>query len=96
MIRRFCKSAPKCEKCDSPEHDTKDCDNKTLDDFSPNKPEEVDDNSSETADDSPIEIEVRKVTSGPLVSSEYSGDGTTLVINTQHPNYEELRKLMDL
>ena len=46
--------------------------------------------------DSPIEIEVRKVTSGPLVSSEDSGDGTTLVINTQHPNYEELRKLMVL
>ncbi|SVC49361.1 uncharacterized protein METZ01_LOCUS302215, partial [marine metagenome] len=96
MTRQYCREAPECEKCGSTLHDTKNCKNLSLDDFPGDGSENGDDDSSDDVGGSTTEIGVRKVSSGPLVSSEDSEDGTTLVINTDHPNYEELRKLLGL
>jgi len=96
LTRQYCREAPKCEKCGSTLHDTKNCKNLSLDDFPGDGSENGDDDSSDDVGGSTTEIGMRKVSSGPLVSSEDSEDGTTLVINTDHPNYEGLRKLLGL
>ncbi len=95
LTRQFCRLSPKCERCGSTLHDTEDCEDLSLDDFAPvDGPENGDVTPAEEGDDSKISI--RKTKSGPLVSSEDSEDGTTLVINAEHPYYEALRALLGL
>lgn len=95
LTREFCRLAPTCEKCGSRLHDTEDCTDLSLNDFASTE-------GSENVDVAPAEdgdvpnISIRNTKSGPLVSSEDSEDGTTLVINTEHLYYEALRKILGL